>query len=221
MSETMLPAANRLAVGIALSAAVHLFAMLNMNVRVANHFAWPHPLQVEIRDAVRPAAGGEIAGPSSGHIGTAPPPETRPQERPMAPAAVKDAEAEPGLPLDKYFTAREVDVRASQTNEVILIYPQRAYEMRLGGKMVLRIFINEQGGIDRVSVLAATPPGVFEEAALTATHELQFSPALKNGRQVKSQKTIEVIFDPYENFKTPRPGPSGDRSGHVYGQVPG
>jgi hypothetical protein len=50
-------------------------------------------------------------------------------------------------------------------------------------------------------VLEATPPGVFEEAALTATQALQFRPARKYGRNVKSQKTIEVTFDPYESVR--------------------
>jgi protein TonB len=68
---------------------------------------------------------------------------------------------------------------------------------------VLRIFINDQGTIDDVSVLESTPPGVFEEAALTATLALQFKPAIRNGRSVKSYKTIEVVFDPYESIHIP------------------
>jgi protein TonB len=75
--------------------------------------------------------------------------------------------------------------------------------MRIAGKVALRIFINEQGGIDMISIMAAAPPGVFDEAALTATQALQFTPALKNGREVKSQKTIEVVFNPYERIAIP------------------
>ena len=92
---------------------------------------------------------------------------------------------------------------APQINEVQLIYPKQAYEMRIAGKVKLRIFINEHGSIDMTAILEATPPGVFEEAAFTATQALQFSPALKNGREVKSQKTIEVVFNPYERIAMP------------------
>lgn len=204
----MPPSTSRLAVWIGISAAVHLLAVLNMTPRVAHHFAWPAALQVEIRNAAKPDGDYEITVPgSSAWNGIAAPAvpriETRPEARPSNPAGAQNAAVQLDLPPDQYFTAREVDVRASQINEVTLVYPQRAYEMRLGGKVMLRIFINKQGGIDSISVLAATPPGVFEEATLTATRALQFSPALKNGRQVKSQMTIEVVFNPYESINTP------------------
>jgi len=44
---------------------------------------------------------------------------------------------------------------------------------------------------------------VFEEAALDAVRSLQFSPAMRFGQRVKSQKTIEVEFDPYASIHVP------------------
>jgi TonB family protein len=107
------------------------------------------------------------------------------------------------IPLDKYYTAREVDVRAEQLNEVDLIYPKRAYENRTKGRVLLRIYINDRGGIDNVVVVESAPAGIFEDAALTATLALHFKPAVKNQRNVKSIKTIEVVFDPYESINIP------------------
>jgi hypothetical protein len=52
-------------------------------------------------------------------------------------------------------------------------------------------------------VLSAEPEGEFEEAALAAARQLVYDPALRNGRPVKSEKLIEVTFDPYED-KSPR-----------------
>lgn len=100
-----------------------------------------------------------------------------------------------------YFAAREVDVRAELVKQIDLVYPVKAYEMRLPGRVVVRILINEHGAVDEASVLEATPSGIFEEAALAATQALQFRPAQKYGRNVKSQKTIEVTFDPYESIR--------------------
>lgn len=175
---------------------------------MAGEAAWPPPLQVEIERAASPETRTEIAVPGlSDHAGVAAPvqlsAETRPQEEPSHAPATHKAAVQFDLPFDRYFTARELDVRANQINEVLLVYPKQAYEMRIGGKVTLRIFINEKGGIDMISMLAATPPGVFEETALAATQALQFSPALKNGRQVKSQKIIEVVFNPYETINIP------------------
>lgn len=106
-------------------------------------------------------------------------------------------------PQDKYFTLAEIDVRPQPVNEVDLIYPKRAYAMRTRGKVLLTIFISEEGAVDDVKIIEATPAGVFEEAALTATLALRFSPGMRYGQRVKSQKTIEVVFDPYESIRTP------------------
>jgi hypothetical protein len=47
-------------------------------------------------------------------------------------------------------------------------------------------------------VVSAEPEGEFEEAALAAARRLVYDPALRNGRPVKSEKFIEVTFDPQE-----------------------
>ena len=104
---------------------------------------------------------------------------------------------------EQYYTSREVDVRAEPLNDVQLVYPQLAYQKRMKGKVTLQIFINERGAIDQLLVVSAEPGGIFEEAALAATQALQFSAALKNGRMVKSQKFVEIVFDPYESIHIP------------------
>ncbi len=198
---------RRLLIGLALSIAVHVALVLGFSLKSAR-FVPPLPLQVDIRRETAPEPVAEIASGQPSELSApaaemAPPPQALPQEAQTSALAAPQAPAGLGLPLEKYYTAREVDVRAEQTNEVPLVYPERAYVMRIKGKVMLRIFINEHGAIDDVSILEAAPPGMFEEAALTATLALQFSPAVKNGRNVKSQKTLEVVFDPYESINIP------------------
>ncbi len=217
MTGSAPPVTRKLIMGIAVSAAVHLLIVLGISPRNAN-YSPPLPLQVELRreappehaealttqqlserlaerDAVAPpGASTQQPVPFPG----APASEAQPILPPMA-----NAPLQLPLPLDKYYTAHEVDVRAEQINEVNLVYPRLAYQMRVKGKVVLRIFINEQGGIDQIAIVRATPAGTFEEAALTATSALHFKPAIKNGRNVKSLKTIEVTFDPYESINIP------------------
>jgi TonB family protein len=80
----------------------------------------------------------------------------------------------------------------------------RAYQMRVRGKVTLRILINERGGVDDVTVVEAEPRGyLFENAALEAVRALQFSPAMRYGNRVKSQKNLEVVFNPYESINVP------------------
>ena len=199
----------RMAIGLGLSILVHLLVILIVRP-MAVAYAPPKALQVEIRqvtphpdallgvqgepgasDSIAPAPLAAPAGPAI----TEPPPANTAAEPVAGPELL--------ITPDSYYAARELDVLAQPLNEVDLVYPQLAYQMRTRGKVTLRILINERGGIDRVSVLDSEPRGTFEEAALTAIWAVQFSPAKKNGRSVKSQKTIEVTFDPYERINTP------------------
>lgn len=169
----------------------------------------PQPLQVEI---VNIAPGPEVS-----RITTATPADFQtPASHLPARAAVQPAErphhntaaepvAGPDLRLvpDQYYTSRELDVRAEPLNDISLVYPQLAYQKRMRGMVVLRMLINERGGIDDVAVLESEPYGIFEEAAAGAARAMRFSPAIRNGRPVKSQKTVEVPFDPYESIRIP------------------
>jgi TonB family protein len=102
-----------------------------------------------------------------------------------------------------YSDARQLDVRAEPLNDVPLVYPQRAYQWRMKGRVLLQLLINDLGRVDKISVLESEPSGVFEGAALEAAWATVFSPALKGGRPVRSKKTIEVNFDPYESIHIP------------------
>lgn len=210
LSEPFTRPAHRLAVGLALSVLAH--ALLMTGVRpMATAYAPPRPFQVEILQvetgqvADAPVA---ITGAADlpADVTAAPPPA---QSRAAATPPPPNTAAAPvtGLDLrfvtDDYYPSRDVDVRAEQVNEVQMVYPQLAYQQRVKGRVVLRLLINAQGGLDQVAVLESEPRGVFEEAALTATWALQFSPARKHGRSVKSRKDIEVVFDPYESINIP------------------
>ncbi|HEX6005732.1 MAG TPA: TonB family protein, partial [Burkholderiales bacterium] len=123
---------------------------------------------------------------------------------PQPPSLTTHAPSEEAVvPISRYFTMRELDVRPRQINDVDLIYPRRAYEMRTRGKVALQIFISDEGKVDEVNIIEATPPGIFEEAALNATLALQFTPGEKNGQRVRSRKTIEIAFDPYQSINIP------------------
>lgn len=185
-----------LAAGVAVSLAVHLLAVVSVRPMSAT-LASPGPLRVIIlRESAQsePHDAPEAAG--------------QPSARAAEAAAPRPAGAVPesqgfGLPLDRYYTSRELDVRAEPLNQPPLFYPQEAYQARMRGRVTLRVLVNERGGVDGVTVLDSEPRGVFEAAALEAAQALAFSPAALAGRPVKSQKTLEVVFDPYESIATP------------------
>ena len=60
--------------------------------------------------------------------------------------------------------------------------------------MVLRLFINEIGGVDRAEILSSTPPGLFDASALDAFAAARYVPGYVAGVAVKSQMTVEVKY---------------------------
>lgn len=196
LSEASARSNRALAAGLAVSLAVHVLVVASVRP-VSATMAQAGPLRVLI---VRESEESEPRDAEQAATMQASTPAAQ-TAAPRPPGAVPEPQAF-GLPLDRYYSAREVDARAEPMNQPVLVYPQEAYQARVRGKVALRVLINEHGGVDGVTVLEAEPRGVFEAAALEAVQALAFSPASLAGRPVKSQKTLEVVFDPYESIAT-------------------
>ncbi len=121
--------------------------------------------------------------------------EPKPAPRPAP------AEAPATLP-NLYFASSEVDVPAELLEKPPLIYPENPYIWKLHGKVRVRVFIGNDGGVDTVELVSAEPSGHFEEAALAAARQLRYRPAELRGQPVRSRKLIEVVFDPYEQLRS-------------------
>ena len=115
---------------------------------------------------------------------------------------LKSSLFEPGgfHPAPSYFTAGTLDPGPKPLGDINPDYPARAGQQQ--GLVVLRLLINEQGVVDNVAVVRATPAGYFEESALDAFGKAQFSPGKLLGVAVKSQLTVEVEFMPINRGAT-------------------
>ena len=116
---------------------------------------------------------------------------------------IAKAEPRPGLPgaLDipmpeKWYTASELDVRAEPRNSPALQYPQELAASGLSAKIRIVLFIDERGVVRKTQLAESGPARPFDLAAATAWNNVQFSPAMKNGVAVKSQKLLELDFTP-------------------------
>lgn len=99
---------------------------------------------------------------------------------------------------NRYYTAREVDRRANPLAEIAPVYPPAGLSGGISGKVVLLLLIGETGSVDGVQILEARPKGMFDDSARAAFSAAKFTPAMKDGRAVKSQKIVEVTFEPSE-----------------------
>jgi protein TonB len=106
-------------------------------------------------------------------------------------------EVRPALPLlDYYYSSREVDEPAKTVGDALLVYPREALQLRVSGEVKVRLFIDEFGTLVRSEVVSADPPEIFDEAALQALNGMRFSPARKGEQTVRSQRTVQITFDP-------------------------
>ena len=98
-----------------------------------------------------------------------------------------------------YYRNSEVDAPATPIERGPLVIPELAYLSRLQGTVRARVFINEDGSVESVQIIEVKPRGgIFEEAALEALRQVRYKPAEIAGQPVKTQKLIEVSFNPYE-----------------------
>ena len=123
---------------------------------------------------------------------------------PSAPEALALASPRAGapdgldLPLpDKWFTAQELDVRAEPLDGIKLVYPKELVGTGAGGRVRIVLFIDERGVVRKTQIAASEPERLFDDAAINAWQDIRFSPAMKDGVAVKSQKLLEMDFLPF------------------------
>jgi len=114
----------------------------------------------------------------------------------LAGAAAPATAALPSAPSSTYYyRTRDLDVRPGILNRIEPAYPSSALQRGLSGKVLLRLYIDEKGAVERVETVSAEPRGYFERSAEAAFRAARFSPGRKGKRAVKTQMLIEVSFE--------------------------
>lgn len=202
---------DRLALALVLSAGVHLLLAQALPQWVRPHEGSPSAATVTLTVSLQPLQHLRTKAPV--RVQSPPKPDeavdsaARDDQPPLsmlAPEGPRDAlpdtppqEDRTALPLlDYYFSSREVDEPAKAVGDALLVYPREALQLRVSGEVKLRLFIDEFGALVRSEVVSADPAGIFEEAALQAISGMRFSPARKGEQTVRSQRTVQITFDP-------------------------
>jgi len=93
------------------------------------------------------------------------------------------------------MTDEAVDQKPRPRVRTHIPYPPRARAENISGFVVFNLFIGTDGVVKRARVLEASPPGVFDEAALKAVRAWVFEPA------VYRQKSVAGWFKQRINFQ--------------------
>lgn len=91
-----------------------------------------------------------------------------------------------------YYAAHELDQRPQIRSHVEPRFPVLA----LGptGRVVLLLYIDEKGRVNKLATESGDPTGAFEAPAREAFSKARFVPGMKAGVPVKALMRIEVLF---------------------------
>ncbi|SBT04301.1 TonB family protein [Candidatus Accumulibacter aalborgensis] len=188
-----------LAAALLLSASLHA-ALLSVlgPVRAPARSSELVRLEARIKDAPQPVAT-VVADPAPLVETVADSPLSAPPELAEAESQVRadlpDAESRLALPIDEhFFKSSELDEQPTPLVTVVPAYPPHAQARDVEGWVRLVLLIDENGQLLHLKVIEASPPGVFDEAALEAFRTTPFSPGRRGTKAVKSRMLIKVDF---------------------------
>lgn len=116
-------------------------------------------------------------------------------DRPRAEVAdTSTIEAPISIPAPHYFKAAQLDRRPRVLSEVQPEFPATDF-VSVSGSVVLRLLLDESGGVDRVVVERSELPSSFQESAAAAFSKASFAPGEIDNFAVKSEMRVEVTFD--------------------------
>ena len=85
--------------------------------------------------------------------------------------------------------------------DVPIVYPLSLWDQDIEGETLLRVRVTEVGAVDSVEVVESSGHAAFDSAAVRGARELQFQPALRDGKRIRVWAKVPVHFS-----KRPRPG---------------
>lgn len=74
-------------------------------------------------------------------------------------------------------------------------FPEKARRGGVEGFVKLTVFVNQNGTVDQVKVLDASPQGVFEQVAQDAIRSWEFEPGVYQGESVAGWVTQTIRFE--------------------------
>lgn len=73
-------------------------------------------------------------------------------------------------------------------------YPQMAVKAGVEGRVILNIVVDERGDVLEATVVTASPPGIFEDAAIAAMMQWKFKPAKQRDLAIKVRLAYPIVF---------------------------
>jgi len=99
------------------------------------------------------------------------------------------------MAADAAMSEGTVDSKPRVISRGPLEYPAAAAKKRIKGYVVVNLLIGKDGSVELAKVVASSPAGVFDQAALRGVRSWRFAPAKYKGNPVKVWAKQKVRFD--------------------------
>jgi TonB family protein len=86
--------------------------------------------------------------------------------------------------------------RLQRAHFVAPVYPPDALARGLSGSVELEFTVTPSGAVTDIKIQAAEPPGVFEQAAITALSQSRYHPAQRDGVAIAQRARVRLRFKP-------------------------
>jgi TonB family protein len=98
----------------------------------------------------------------------------------------------------------EIDQPRPLFAEVPIEYPIHMWDQDMEGETMLRVRVDDTGGVDSVQVVESSGYSSFDSAAVEGARKLRFEPARRDGKRIEVWAEVPVHFS-----KRPRPDTLG------------
>lgn len=92
------------------------------------------------------------------------------------------------------FTLKQVDRAPVVLRKVEPRFPEAARTMGLTGKVVAKLLVGSDGHVSRISILEASPHGIFEQDVLKALKQWEFKPGYYRNQAVATWVVLPINF---------------------------
>lgn len=182
-------------VALAASVLLHLAAVLLLaHGGHSGAYASNEPMVLTVT-IVQSEAHSQPAAQQAAPAETPPKPEPGNVTRPVSHVALS---APSILPQQHYYAASELDV-IPQVQPDFELYPEYLQHFKRGGKLVISLWIDEHGRVEKTEVMKSELPEIFSEVAMRSFMQASFSPGRKNDLAVKSRVEAVLAFPAHDS----------------------
>ncbi len=94
------------------------------------------------------------------------------------------------------YAQKEVDQMPVPVFKIKPLYPYRARRLNIAGKVDVKFLVDAKGLVSKISIIKATPSGIFEDSVLKAIATWKFFPGKVRNQQVSTWVITSIEFKP-------------------------